>query len=852
MHRRADVIWTPDQDIDESQVFRVLVRDGPAARDDGVNRWYLFRRAFDLAAAPTKARVRITADSRYQLFANGARVGRGPVRSAGHIRRFDVYDVADALRPGRNVFAVLVHVYGVDTAWYERDTGYPQCLFGDGGLWLEADIAGAGDAPIEILTDGSWRVHACRAWAPDAPRSGWGQGFIEDVDATRLPDGWSDTDFDDAAWPHARVQRWDGVAYERTMGWGPHELFPLLLENDLPALDEAPQRAERVRAIHTIVPDPTLPVDRRLYEEAFEPPTDGLTENLDALLRDDDAAAVLRTTDTRDVCVLLDFGRIHTGYPFIEIEAAGGEAIELAAAEGVPGDFADTAPAEPRLRRLTHLDCAQIVRYRARPGVQRFEKFDWTAVRYLQLVVRDAPQGLKVRRIGSVRTRYPAEPLGRFTSSDPFLDRLWEIGRYTALQCTHDAWSDGPGREKRQWFGDGLIHYLVSAAAFGPSTRAVDRQFFRAAAECQRADGLIQMFGPGDHHRNGITIPDYSLQWICGAKHHLLHAGDLDFLAEVFPAMERALAWFVPHVDAAGLLADLPHWRFVEWADVDRSGECAAINLFYHAALRAAAAIAAAIGYDRACATYSGRAAALAAAFNARLWNAERGLYADAADPATGALSPRVSQQVNAIAIVEGLAPVERWADMIARFMDPAAAKLTAVPPIVTGEGPFDEARNVVRANTYLAHFVYEALARAGRFDLALAAMRANFGPMLDAGATTLWESYEPSASLCHAFSASPVYQLSAHALGVRPTAPGFSRFEVEPSPGDLAFVEGVYPTPAGGVEVSWRRDGEALHLDVQAPGALTGDVVAPPGWRVASGGGPFTRRAAAMLVPEN
>ena len=38
-----------------------------------------------------------------------------------------------------------------------------------------------------------------------------------------------------------------------------------------------------------------------------------------------------------DVSLLLDFGRIHSGYPFIELEARGGEVVDVAVAEGMPG-----------------------------------------------------------------------------------------------------------------------------------------------------------------------------------------------------------------------------------------------------------------------------------------------------------------------------------------------------------------------------------------------------------------------------------------------------------------------------------------------------------------------------------
>src|ERR1700689_3797782 len=85
--------------------------------------------------------------------------------------------------------------------------------------------------------------------------------------------------------------------------------------------------------------------------------------------------------------------------------------------------------------------------------------------------------------------------------------------------------------------------------------------------------------------------------------------------------------------------------------------------------------------------------------------------------------------------------------------------------------------------------------------------MRERFGPMLARGATTLWESFEPSASLCHGFSASPTYQLSRRVLGVVPLEAGFAAVDFAPDLADLDFARGVYPTIRGDIEVELERN---------------------------------------------
>ncbi|MCC7411385.1 MAG: alpha-L-rhamnosidase, partial [Gammaproteobacteria bacterium] len=125
----------------------------------------------------------------------------------------------------------------------------------------------------------------------------------------------------------------------------------------------------------------------------------------------------------------------------------------------------------------------------------------------------------------------------------------------------------------------------------------------------------------------------------------------------------------------------------------------------------------------------------------------------------------------------------------------------------------------------------------------ALAHMREHYGPMLATGTETLWESFEPVASLCHAFSATPVYQLSAHVLGVTPLSPGFARARIAPQLVDLRSASGRYPTPHGELAVEWSRDGESgLEVRIDVPAGIEAEFVVPPGYQEP----PAARRLAA------
>ncbi len=830
MYQRAPFIWSERQAVQPAGLFRVFL-GGAQRRDDGQNRFFLFRRRFQMLSLPARATLALFVDGRYQLSINGVRVGRGPARSDPHHPRVDQYEVGPHLRAGENVLGVLVHVYGTDTSWYETVRGGWQPVFGDGALWCVVHFDGA-QALADLTSDTDWRAHECLAWERDVPRVNFGLGFVEVHDARAMPLDWAAPGFDDVAWDHVRILSVGGGPPDAPFGGQRVTPFPTLLAREIPHLIETPIAPCRVVHAFGVAPQPELGVGRRIYEEPRLELPNGSIRDQDALLTSDERVTLVRTPPDRDVALLLDFGRIHSGHPFVELDARGGEVVELAAAECAVGEWAGAADHELRLDPA-RAHGSHLFRYVARPGFQRFERFEWTAVRWVQLTVRDAPEGLAIRHVGSLYTRYPAEARGRFECSDPRLGTLWEVGRYTLQQCMHDGWEDCPSREQRQWLGDATVEFLVAQAAFGPSANVLNRQFLLHAAESQRPDGLTQMFAPGDHRTNAILIPDWTLQWILNAEQHWLYSGDLETIEEIFPAMERALAWFELHRGPSGLVADLPHWNFIDWAAVGRRGEAATTNALLVGALRAAGRLARALESARAARRYDARARAMATALNARHWDARRGVYVDEVDPATGARDPRVSQHANAALVLFGVAPSERWGSMLDYVMDPRRGVFTAAPPIVPTGEPLDPETQVVLVNTFFSHFVYRALSRAGRFERALSEMRARYGSMLERGATTLWESFDPTASLCHGFSATPVYQLSTEILGVFPVLPGFRRFRVSPKPADLSFARGTFPTVLGDVDVAWERTPGGLELEVVVPSGAQAELIAPPGLRL-------------------
>jgi len=325
-----------------------------------------------------------------------------------------------------------------------------------------------------------------------------------------------------------------------------------------------------------------------------------------------------------------------------------------------------------------------------------------------------------------------------------------------------------------------------------------------------------------------VTISDYCLYWLMTIREYVRYTGDSAIVAELYPGVERALAWFERFIDHDKLLNNLPHWLFVDWAQVDKRGQCTVINAQYVHTLKMCAELAEVVGLPARAEAWRALAAQVTTAINRHLWDEARGVYVDSRD--NGVQSRRVSQHANGICLAYAIAPSERQASITRYITDPRRVKLTA-----TGMGhdraevePFDEGQDITLAQPFFSHHLHWGLIQAGEFKWVLDNIRQRWGAMLAAGSSTIWELWSPLASQCHAWSTTPTYDLSTHVLGIYPLANGFAQVFIAPQIGDLAWAEGNFPTPYGNIRVAWQWKDQRFKLMVEIPQPNAFEVLLP------------------------
>jgi alpha-L-rhamnosidase len=748
--------------------------------DDGdpapVNAYRIFRKVVELPSdAEPDQQIFIVAENNYELVVNGQRVCSGPAPSARNVATYD-FIVAKLVPGALNVLTVTVFYAGVPM--FARHESRGGLLF----------------AMNDFVSDSSWLVAKESGYDTTSPRLSVQQGFAEYVDANRFPRG--------AYYGEIDPDEWMSATIVTAAGGDP---WPILEERDIPLVDVQWKPYKRLLGYGNCesVEIPNAAV--RLENETLQPLTAGRVTV--------DVSGIVIEPAGNDVWLLFDMGQEVSGYVEVDIESLDGgnssSVVEIGYAEALgPGET-------PSGLRHTGGDSSQLNygdRLMLEAGEGHFSSFNPRAFRYLRVAVRNVDSPFRIASAGVQEALYPVADRGVFACSDARLDHIYEIGRRTLHLCMEDRFMDCPWRERAQWVADARIQAIGAMYAFGD--HLLHRRFLRQTALSQYPDGRIDPVGPGewDVYSPNNPIPGFVAIYIQSVLDYHIMTGDDILVAEVLPAVQKALGWLGTYgASEGGLLTNVPGWNFTDWAEGlsgGNEGITAAVNLFYYQALKAAVKLADSLGNEAASASYGARAEMVAAAFDSLFWNPLRGVYVDAV--VDGEQGSRASQQVNTLALLAGIGSDARRMSISQRLLS-------------------DESLTQI-GSPYFSYYLVEALAKIGRHQTALDYIRAKWGAMMDAGATSWWEEWHGKTSRCHAWSIAPTIWLPQQVLGVTAREPGFTCVNVCPSPCDLEWARGIVPTPAGDVVVYWQRKDSRFTLDVTIPTGVHLRTILPCG----------------------
>lgn len=773
-----------------------------------LNIYSRFRKTFDLANVPGEALAHISADSRYMLYVNGTFVCRGIPMCDPLYMYYDTIDVAPYLTRGNNTVAVLVHHYGTGTSTYQHS--------GRAGFLFKAKI---GD---ELITsDESWKCCTVDAYTQDVPRicaRHMLQGFQEHFDARVDHADWNSADFDDSNWANASVH-----ANKSPL---PVEPWISMVPRDIPHYFEEERPAAAIYRVGEVT-DARMPSDNdlsaKMHAEPMRKSSSSSIANAEGMIRwDDSFTTATQSADDVETCpsIIIDFGKEVTGMLRIDVEGQADAIVDIALAElptqsGINHYWGD----------LIGMGVAH--RYVLRNGRQSFETFGRFGFRYAQLTFRNVTEPVKIHRVSVLFSSYAVEHRGSFECSDEFLNETWKVGAYSAQCCMYDGWEDCPGREQRQWLGDGRVEAKICYACFGDT--ALTRKFLIQAGQSQRADGMTMMFYPGCGGIINTSIVDYNFQWISALDEYLLYAGDEDLLNRLYPKVILSLDWWAKYVNRDGLLENVPSHVYLDACtpSLDSRGIITPLNCFYLDVLRRAAGMAETKEDREHLRLWREDSERLEHAINEQLFDEKAGVYADSRTD--GRLSERRSQHANLLPLLLDIVPMRR---------QPGVWKhVTNEDHLARTKADVDAGKTIAAAQPFFTHFLFEMFAKRGRADIILEQIRRLWKPLVNAGHGTFWEQwYDPredvekgtQTSMCHAWSGTPTFHLSSEVLGVRPTSAGFRTFDICPHTLGMKFARGIFPSVKGDISIAWENTDDRFSMEFTVPEDTIARVVLP------------------------
>jgi alpha-L-rhamnosidase len=380
-----------------------------------------------------------------------------------------------------------------------------------------------------------------------------------------------------------------------------------------------------------------------------------------------------------------------------------------------------------------------------------------------------------------------------FHSSDPMLDKVWDLCHYSIKATTFAGIFVDGDRERLAYEADAYLAQLGYYA--GDADPRIARATF---------DRLMK-------------FPTWPSEWaphvVFMAYADWMQNGDTAWLAAHYEGLKTKL--LDERIGPDGLVMSTPelirHGDNVDWPINERDGYVftsvnTVVNAFHLRALQEMSQLAQALGKTQEAASFLEQEKTEQATFQKKLFDPARGLYRD------GAGTDHASLHANLFPLAFGLVPADDR---------PHIAKW------LVGRG--------MAASVYAAQYLLQALFDNGEDAAALALMTApgdrSWRHMVESGATITWEAwdqkYKPNQDWNHAWGAAPANLLPRYVLGAQPLTPGWSRALIQPHPGGLTSVQGRMPTPHGELSVSWKQE-KNFTLKLTLPAEMTAKVELP------------------------
>jgi len=394
-------------------------------------------------------------------------------------------------------------------------------------------------------------------------------------------------------------------------------------------------------------------------------------------------------------------------------------------------------------------------------GKQSFESYPW---RTGSKIIIEAPAGITFTKVGFRESGFDMERSGKFVSECKELDQIWKEGQNTLDICMRDNYMDCPDRERSPYSGDTANQAAFVNYALSNSATLLSQKTYRFLAGWVKAsdNGTWTSRWPSN---TTTEIPIQNLAFVSSAKDYYDYTGDLETLEIVYPiAVDYLKAWNMQNDGMVEYRKGTFQW--VDWGS--NPDPTVLQNEFYYGACKNVKEMAAYLNKTEDNAFLDERMNSIKSNFDKCFWVDGHG-YTSKEDV--------YDERAQAMAVLYGLASQDKY-------------------PVLK-----DVMVNTYSASTYMERYILEGLCEMGEFDEAKTRMLNRYKPMYEDEWTTLWENWTLQGSVNHGWTGAPILAMSKHIAGIKPTAPGYSKYELTPH-NTLGNLETVTDTVKGEIKM--------------------------------------------------
>lgn len=452
--------------------------------------------------------------------------------------------------------------------------------------------------------------------------------------------------------------------------------------------------------------------------------------------------------------IILDLGDHYTGYLTLKVNHTGMPAdapvrLKLTFAELPAEVMTPFDPYKGGLSRawlqdevVTIMRLPEEVRIPRRLAC-RYVKIEVLAQSYFDFVIEDFSFDAVTSATG--------DPMELRAECDPMIRRINEVGLKTLAECMQTVYEDGPKRDQRLWIGDLYLEALANAYSYRNHTLTKRCLYLLAALADE--DGYLHATVyeyPTPMPQINQHVHDYSLLYGVALLEYLKETGDRQTAEDLWSVVEYQVEFARTYLkDGIYDVNKQPAWWLVfDWKDdLNRATPMQGLMTF---CIAKSLELAEMLGYeDRAAVKeWSKVLDQMRRASKSKLYDKQRGVMLSGEQGQVSYLS-------------------QAWMTLSDTFSRKEAQR--AMRYVLENED------TCYPGSPYAYHYIIEALLHCGMETEARELMLKYWGGMIQKGADTFWEVYDPKDdkrspygahvvnSACHAWSCTPVYFINKY-----------------------------------------------------------------------------------------